>query len=654
MIRVRLHPLTLVVAVYVVLRCLILLTDFDRHAIPVYELAPAGIVAELASDGWRGAPLTAYYDNCGGHLIVGLLTAPVYALFGSSYLALKVVPLLLGVIDLVLVWDLARRLFGRRAAWVSSLAFTLGPQTLLIYSVLAKGNHFEGLTLQLFTAWLWVRGFQSEGPRHWWLAAAFTAGFSIFFYFGSLLWVLLLVVTHVLVRGPRRAVADVALGLVPFALGLAPVVWMELKTGRPSRLFWTYLREFRPLERMELVLTDVLPRSAGFAGIEGLPGEVADRVFLLMFVFVWGAMALVVLRGEPGDEGGARQGLGRYALIPFLGHLPLFLLAFVLTTPRFDSYPGAIAVGEFRYLVPHFAFSCVLLGAFAEWTRREGRPWGLPLSLVPIALGAVFAVPRINWSWVHFGEGARYSGYDYADVARVILRHSHRDEGSRRLYWHAPEIQAELASFESAQQERIAVGLGREMTRAQAFERGLAARGGLDVERILRPLPEDLRDEACRGIGAAIVEFAVFRDSMTEVLRELDSTAPELARHVVEGMTSEVDGALTSTTSRSIYRSRDLSPRLPSNLVGSWLRGQGIYCGELLARGMPKDVGNIRVLVGRLRPEELEPFWAGAEEGWNRAPTRRGRAFPDAREAIERALQQALEASARLETRTTP
>ena len=28
--------------------------------------------------------------------------------------------------------------------------------------------------------------------------------------------------------------------------------------------------------------------------------------------------------------------------------------------------------------------------------------------------------------------------------------------------------------------------------------------------------------------------------------------------------------------------------------------------------------------------------------------------FPDAREAIERALQQALEASARLETRTTP
>ena len=654
MLRVRPHPLLLVVAVYVVLRGLMLLTNFDRHAIPVYELAPAGIVAELFSGGWRGAPLTAYYDNCGGHLIVGLMAAPVYALFGSSYLALTGVPLLRGGVDRVLVWDLARRLFGRRAAWISSLAFALGPQTLLIYSVLAKGNHFEGLTLQLFTAWLWVRGFQSEAPRRWWLAAAFTAGFSIFFYFGSLLWVPLLLVTHVLVRGPRRGGADVAMGLVPFALGLAPVVWMELKTGRPSRLLWTYLREFRPWERIELVLTDVLPRSAGFAGTEGLPGEVADRVFLLLFVFVWAAMALVVLRGERLEEGASRQGLGRYGLIPFLGYLPLFLLAFALTTPRFDSYPGPIAVGEFRYLVPHFAFSCVLLGAFAEWARREGRPWGLPLSLLPIILGAVFAVPRVNWSWGHFGEGARYPGHDYADVARVTLRHSHRDEASWRMHWHAEEIRAELACFTPAQQKRIAVGLGREMARAQAFERGLAARGGLSVERILRPLPEGLRDEACRGIGAAMVEFAIFRNSMTGVLRELEGTAPELAQLVVEGMTSELDGALTTTTPRSIYRSRELAPQLPPSLFLPWLRGQGIFCGELLARGMPNDAHNVRVLVDRLRPEELEPFWAGAEEGWNRAPTRRGRAFPEAREAVERTLQEALEARARLETRAAP
>ena len=134
--------LLLACVVYLGLRALVLWSAFDAVAIPAYELNPMGNIGHLTLGGWYGAPPTKFYDNCGGHLVTGFLAAPAFALFGESYLALKLVPVLLGLGSLILVWAICERSFGRSAAVVATLLFAVGPPTLFKYSMLAKGNHF--------------------------------------------------------------------------------------------------------------------------------------------------------------------------------------------------------------------------------------------------------------------------------------------------------------------------------------------------------------------------------------------------------------------------------------------------------------------------------------------------------------------------------
>ncbi len=129
--------LWLSVALYLGFRGLVLHTNFDAVAVPVFEVPVQGNLAALLAAGERGAPLASYYDNCGGHILTGLLAAPLYALLGPSYLALKLVPLLLGLATLLLVWRVLARHYDRDAAGAFALLFAIGPPTLLKYSLLA-------------------------------------------------------------------------------------------------------------------------------------------------------------------------------------------------------------------------------------------------------------------------------------------------------------------------------------------------------------------------------------------------------------------------------------------------------------------------------------------------------------------------------------
>src|SRR6187402_734948 len=114
--------LVLAVVAYVVLRALIVATSFESISLPMYELYPMGTMAELALRG-IDFPLRYFYDNAAGQILMGFLTVPVFAVFGSSYLALKLLPALLGLATLVVVWMLLSRHWSRRAANAAALLF---------------------------------------------------------------------------------------------------------------------------------------------------------------------------------------------------------------------------------------------------------------------------------------------------------------------------------------------------------------------------------------------------------------------------------------------------------------------------------------------------------------------------------------------------
>ena len=156
--------LALALATYALVRALVLHTNFDEFAMPQFELFPMGTIPLLqGADG--GLPVSRVYDNSAGQLLTGWLATPFYALFGETYLALKLVPLTLGALALVFLWLVVRESAGTRAANVAGFLFALAPSTLVKYSTFASGNHFETLAFNALALWATLRLHRS-GVRH--------------------------------------------------------------------------------------------------------------------------------------------------------------------------------------------------------------------------------------------------------------------------------------------------------------------------------------------------------------------------------------------------------------------------------------------------------------------------------------------------------
>ncbi|MEL6713258.1 MAG: glycosyltransferase family 39 protein, partial [Planctomycetota bacterium] len=287
----RRFPAALVLAcvTYLVHRALVLHSDFDSVSIPNYELSAMGNIAWVLHEGWRGVPLSQFYDNCGGHLAVGVLAAPLYALFGPSYLTLKLVPVLLGLGCIPLVWSIGRRLFGPVAGAVAAWLFVLGPPTLTKYSMLAKGNHFENVFFQMLVLWTFVRMHQSTRKEIRLPAFALASGFAIFFYFGSALMVAVLFALHFAIRfgwtlSPgafARPLRDAAIGLVPFLVGLLPLYLIQSANQRPGEFVSSWFLDdgiqqgFRG--QLHDLVFELLPRATVYEDLGPIPGALADR-----------------------------------------------------------------------------------------------------------------------------------------------------------------------------------------------------------------------------------------------------------------------------------------------------------------------------------------------------------------------------------------
>ena len=103
-----------------------------------------GLMARHVLDG----EFTAFYwgQGYGGTQEV-LLTAPLFAAFGTSVLAMRAVPVVLTAVAAVLVWRIGRRTIGEPAASVAGLLFWVWPPYLIWKSVRAHGFYGSGLVL---------------------------------------------------------------------------------------------------------------------------------------------------------------------------------------------------------------------------------------------------------------------------------------------------------------------------------------------------------------------------------------------------------------------------------------------------------------------------------------------------------------------------
>jgi hypothetical protein len=347
-------------------------------------------------------PLSAYrfmaYGS--GSLVVSLLARPVYALCGPTYLAFKLIPLLVSLLG-GLCWFLVVRAWrGPRAAFAFGLLYALAPPVLVRTALIAKGDHAEAMAITGAVLLLATQAaFAAARPRRCAFAAAagVVAGLGVYFTYSTVpVTGAMALVALVRARARPRdawlaALAGLALGLLPWFLTVT------LTQGEALRVY------NRPLGALvdpgEIVRRIQLLLATGFFAGYDLPGGFVVR---RLAAWVWMAAVLLgwmlLLRD--------RRAPGRWLI---LAGTAAHLAAFLLSAPDASS----------RYLVP--AYPLLLLAVILPWSNAPDRSRTVPGVVASAVMGlGLFSMLAVTASSSFPSLRAPLKGYDWPLLGEVL------------------------------------------------------------------------------------------------------------------------------------------------------------------------------------------------------------------------------------------
>ena len=152
----RRSPLTFALLVTAAVAGVVLRVAIWRSAYGQYDGDEAvwGLMARHVLDG----EFSSFFwgQGYGGTLEV-LPTAGLFAVFGTSWWAARLVPIVLTAVAALLVWRVGRRTIGEPAAWFAAAIFWVFPAYLVWKSTRAHGFYGSGLVLALLVLLLVLR-----------------------------------------------------------------------------------------------------------------------------------------------------------------------------------------------------------------------------------------------------------------------------------------------------------------------------------------------------------------------------------------------------------------------------------------------------------------------------------------------------------------
>jgi hypothetical protein len=402
-----------------------------------------GLMARHALDGELS---TFYWGQSYGGTQEVLLTAAVFAVAGSSTLALKLVPVALFAVAAVLVWRVGIRTIGEPAARIAAALFWVWPSYLVWKSTRAHGFYGTALVLSLLTLLLVLR--LRERPSRvdagllglalglgWWATPQFALVAA-----PAVVW-LAWARRHSLLRF-WPAVPAAVLGALPWLVTNVRHDWYSFSFAPGGG---TYLSRFRGFFTATLPMA--LDLRVPFA-LEWAFGPVLSGLLLLAAL---GWVAYLALR--------RRDRLGP-------------LLAVVL------AFPFLYAASSFTWLVEEPRYLVLLLPVvallLAEGLRRT--------SVAAVALAAACALTATGL--VRMEESSRYqtrTGHvDVPDDLRPLLD-ALDERGDRNViaeYWVAERITFESEErivANSPRYPKFTVRVGADANAAHVFVAGTAA-----------------------------------------------------------------------------------------------------------------------------------------------------------------------------------
>jgi hypothetical protein len=380
--------------------------------------AITGLMARHVLDGEVSA---FYWGALYGGTQEALLTAPIFAVTGSSVLALKLVSLALYSAAAVLVWAVGRRTVGASGALVGAALFWTWPAYFVWWTTKARGYFGSGLVIGLVAVWLALR-LRERDSRGDAAALGFALGLGLWATLQS--WLLALPALAWLVA--RR----------PAVLRLAPLAAAAALVGSLPWLLWNALNGWEAVlprsvagqestfaERLVDFFRVTLPTWLGVRVPFSLDWLLGPAVGTALVALALAGFTVLVVRRPPGLEPLLVVG----AVFPFL----------------YAASSFTFFVAEPRYLVFLAPVPALLLGWFL--TRRGVVVAGAGLAAaLALSVAGVVVMERQN-RFAPIAPNVRVPA-DLSPVLAVLER-----ERARRVlanYWIAYRI-----SFES--DERI-------------------------------------------------------------------------------------------------------------------------------------------------------------------------------------------------------
>ncbi|MBK7641927.1 MAG: hypothetical protein IPJ19_02580 [Planctomycetes bacterium] len=627
-------------AVYIGLRALVLYTAFDSVSLWMYELYPMGTMAEFLQRG-VDFPLRFYYDNAAGQILSGFLTLPCFALLGPSYLALKLVPFLMGIGVLILAWRWLRDTYGRLAANLAAWSLALAPTTLFKYSLTNSGNHFENLFFSLIAISAFARLTRLGASRARLFGFGLASGWALFVFLGALLPIGILGALHAGIRGLRRTLRDLPWIAVGLLVGQLPLLALNLVTGGRGMGFLeskfageqSAVAGGAVLDRIGQYLWSVPPQASTYPDGWLFPGAVWNRIFfaLLLCAFLAAlpfayAACRRMLRTflMPGTERAPDSQIAEgWPLALCVLYVPASALAFGISNFRLGGHSGDTEYGGYRYYLPWFLYGIISASVLAAkaWSTRGA--WRAAVLLVPLGvlLPGLANLRLVDWSGTYAGVGARYAGYDTSKAARGLLagrNHLERAQQLRYLEGFPPHLRASVARAIGFNLAVLQIGRSRRKDGAQEWY--------TDVCGIAARWPESVRFEIARGAGIG-TRFTVGPNeaaTLFPAVRRSLAHSPDcaaLAPAFLEGLASANPAlpratqteALSAATNGLIGLARERA--LPEEALRPLVRGAGFLFGQLARRGIASDLAALARRRAELPASSLPDFYAGLGQG---------------------------------------
>jgi hypothetical protein len=299
--------------------------------------------------------------------------APIFRVFDSSTLALKLVPTAYSLGFLVLSALLARRLFGVGPALATGAYLALPPAMWAVWSTKARGGYAEllflGEALLLITLWWAARPARSDGRAA--LLWGLLAGLSVWTHLLAVVYVLPSGVYLVLQRRPRlREMALAGLGVL---VGMLPVLIDNVAGGfqtlqallQPPDLPLDPLAQFERFFRVGLPVLAGLAQpttSAAMFDADWLTRPAGHLPVAVVFLLLLGlALAahrralreLIRVRPHPSGASGPGSSPEPALLLLLAACVPP-----VIALTRFGFF-----VSEPRYALPLYAVVPLVMGA---------------------------------------------------------------------------------------------------------------------------------------------------------------------------------------------------------------------------------------------------------------------------------------------------